>query len=218
MGRLKRSFFARESVDLAPALIGTRLVRRLDDGTLLSGIIVEVEAYIGVKDRASHAFGGRRTARNQAMYDEAGTAYVYFTYGMHYCMNIVCAERGVPQAVLLRALEPDPASHAIMRRYRGVESERLLCSGPGRLCQAMAIDRALNGIDLCTSEQAWVESVQSPAREVVRSKRIGIDSAGVWAKRLLRWSEKASRHVSKPVDGKRSVRAAIRGSKNRKTA
>ena len=215
---MKRGFFARESVKLAPALIGTRLVRRLDNGTHLSGIIVEVEAYVGVKDRASHAFGGRRTARNEAMYDQAGTAYVYFTYGMHYCMNIVCAERGVPQAVLLRALEPDPESIEVMRRHRGVEPERLLCSGPGRLCQAMGIDRALNGIDLCASGQIWIESVKFPPRSVVRSRRIGIGSAGAWTRRLLRWSDKASPHVSRPADGKRSVRTSIRGSKNRKTA
>lgn len=216
MARLTRSFFARSSVEVAPALIGTRLVRQLDDGIRLSGIIVEVEAYIGPKDRASHAYAGRRTPRNEAMYSDAGTCYVYFTYGMHYCVNVVCAAADVPEAVLIRALEPDPTSLAIMRRNRNVPDERLLCSGPGRLCQAMEIDRGLNGIDFCVSEALWLESVKSPARRLVRSPRIGIDSAGSWAKRLLRWSDAHSMHVSKPANGKRSVRASNSGTKNRK--
>ena len=201
---------------MAPALIGKRLVRRLDDGTTLSGVIVEVEAYIGVMDRASHAFGGRRTARNEAMYSRPGTSYVYFTYGMHYCVNVVCAAESVPEAVLIRALEPDLESLAVMRRNRQVEPERLLCSGPGRLCQALGINRGLNGIDLCTSDELWLESVRSSARPVVRSPRIGIASAGAWARRLLRWSDRESPHVSKPVDGKRSVRGRTMGTKNRK--
>ncbi|MGH7244305.1 MAG: DNA-3-methyladenine glycosylase [Phycisphaerales bacterium] len=216
MPRLTRTFFARGSAELAPALIGTRLVRRLDDGTKLSGIIVEVEAYIGPKDRASHAFNGRRTPRNEVMYGQPGTSYVYFTYGMHFCVNVVCATVGVPQAVLIRALEPDADSIEVMRRNRHIEPVRLLCSGPGRLCQALQIDRSQNGVDLCKSRQLWLESVKAPARAVVRSRRIGIDSAGSWVKRLLRWSDRASPHVSKPVNGKRSVRARIKGSKNRK--
>lgn len=216
MARLTRSFFARSSIEVAPALIGTRLVHRLDSGTSLSGVIVEVEAYVGPKDRASHAYAGRRTARNEAMYARPGTSYVYFTYGMHYCVNVVCAAAGVPEAVLIRALEPDPESVSLMRQRRHVEADRLLCSGPGRLCQAMEIDRGLNGVDLCTNEALWLESVKSPARRSVRSPRIGIDSAGSWAKRLLRWSDAQSRYVSKPANGKRSVRASNRGTKNRK--
>lgn len=216
VARLSRAFFARESVALAPDLIGARLVRRLADGARLSGIIVEVEAYIGPEDRASHAYGGRRTARNEAMYARAGTSYVYFTYGMHYCMNIVCAEEGVPQAVLIRALEPEAGSLESMRKNRGVDSERLLCAGPGRLCQALAIDRGLNGVDLCTSDAIWLERAEAGLRASVRSKRIGIGSAGVWAKRLLRWTERGSRFVSKPVDGNRLVSRERNGSKNRK--
>ncbi|MBX3388764.1 MAG: DNA-3-methyladenine glycosylase [Phycisphaeraceae bacterium] len=218
MARLPRSFFARESVVLAPDLIGTRLVHRLADGTRLSGIIVEVEAYIGSEDRASHAFGGRRTARNEAMYAKAGTSYVYFTYGMHFCMNIVCAEEGVPQAVLLRALEPDTDSLETMRKNRGVESVRLLCAGPGRLCQALGIDRRLNGVDLCTSDELWLERAEAGQRKSERSRRVGIDSAGAWAKRLLRWTERGNVYISKPPDGMRLVSGNRNGSKNRKPA
>src|SRR5690349_21341655 len=89
---LSRSFYSTGSAQLAQRLIGQRLVRVLDGGTRLAGIIVETEAYVGVKDRAAHSFGGRRTPRNEAMYQQAGTAYVYFTYGMHFCMNVVCGE------------------------------------------------------------------------------------------------------------------------------
>lgn len=216
MTRLARAFFARESVALAPALIGTRLIHRLANGTRLSGIIVEVEAYIGPEDRASHAYGGRRTARNEAMYAKAGTSYVYFTYGMHYCVNIVCAEEGVPQAVLIRALEPDAESLEVMRKNRGVESVRLLCAGPGRLCQALGIDRRLNGVDLCMSNEIWLERAEAGLRSSVRSKRIGIGSAGAWANRLLRWTERGSKYLSKPADGMRLVSGHRNGSKNRK--
>ncbi len=216
MARLPRNFFAAQSVDLAPSLIGTRLIRRFDDGTLLSGIVVEVEAYIGPEDRASHAYGGRRTPRNEAMYARPGTAYVYFTYGMHFCMNVVCAAEGVPQAVLIRALEPDPHSLERMRSLRGVEAARLLCSGPGRLCQALSIDRSLNGADLCTDNRLLLEPATGPVRRRIRTPRIGIDSAGSWARRLLRWLDPASIHVSKPVAGKRSGISRRRPLKNRK--
>src|SRR4051812_10784941 len=94
--RLQRPFFATDPVTLAPRLLGQRLVRTLDDGTRLAGIIVEVEAYLGIPDRAAHPFRGRRTPRTEAMYAKPGTAYVYFTYGSHYCMNIVCGRLNEP--------------------------------------------------------------------------------------------------------------------------
>lgn len=216
MTRCTRSFFARSSVELAPALIGARLVRRLPGGSFVAGRIVEVEAYLGVRDRASHAFGARRTERNEALYAKPGTAYVYFTYGMHFCLNVVCAQTDVPEAVLIRALEPEPDSVPAFTRLRRVAEERLLCSGPGRLCCAMAIDRSLDGIDLCRSTELWLEPVQGPPRAIVRSPRIGIDYAGSWVKRHLRWSDRASEHLSKPAHGKRSVRKGARGTKNRK--
>ncbi|MBS0190423.1 MAG: DNA-3-methyladenine glycosylase [Phycisphaerales bacterium] len=211
--RLERSFFERDAAALAPDLIGARLVRRLDDGTLLSGVIVEVEAYVGAIDRASHAFGGRRTPRNESMYAGPGVSYVYFTYGMHHCMNVVCAQAGVPHAVLIRALEPDERGLDVMRELRGVDDPRLLCSGPGRLCRAMAIDRRQDGLDLTSSRVLWLES--GKGRPSVRARRIGIDSAGAWARRLLRWLDPVSPHVSRPADGKRSVGKPAGTRKNR---
>jgi DNA-3-methyladenine glycosylase len=200
--RLPRSFYATGSVPLAKRLIGQKLVRVLDDGTRLAGIIVETEAYLGVKDRAAHSFGGRRTARNEAMYRQPGTTYVYFTYGMHFCMNVVCGEVGEPVAVLIRALEPlegiDRMRENRSRRARRTTlKDRDLCSGPGRLCEALAIDRALNGEDLVKSQVLHLEAGRSyRAGSLVRTTRVGVASALEWAHRPLRWYLKGSEHVS----------------------
>jgi DNA-3-methyladenine glycosylase len=212
---LAREFYATESTYLARRLLGQRLVRLLDDGTRLSGLIVETEAYIGPEDRASHAFGGRRTARNESMYARPGTAYVYFTYGMHYCVNVVCARAGVPEAVLIRALEPEEGLE-VMAENRGARrrparpwSPEDLCSGPGKLCQALAIDRALDGADLVRGESLWVERTRQrplPRSCLGNSPRIGIGFAGPWAARPLRWFIERCPHVS----GKRNPGAKPR--------
>src|SRR5690606_26066686 len=116
MARLLLRDYATDSIALARRLLGCRLVRVLDDGVRLTGVIVETEAYCGAADLASHAVGGRRTARNEAMYAKAGTSYVYFTYGMHFCFNVVCGEVDVPLAVLVRALEPVEGIGEMKRR------------------------------------------------------------------------------------------------------
>lgn len=214
--KLDREFYSAGSASLARRLLGQRLVRVLEDGTRLSGLIVETEAYVGVIDRASHAFGGRRTARNESMYARPGTAYVYFTYGMHFCMNVACAREGVPQAVLLRALEPQEGMETMTanrgRRHRSVRpwAAHDLCSGPGKLCQALAIDRVLDGVDLVDGPAMWIERARSralPATCLGNSPRIGIGSAGPWALKPLRWFIERCPHVS----GKRNP-----GSKNRR--
>ena len=112
-----RRFFVTDPVSLARKLLGCVLVRQLESGERLAGMIVEPEAYLGIIDRASHTFGSRRTPRNESMWSKAGTAYVYFTYGMHHCMNIAAGRKGDPVAVLIRALEPIPGL-ATMRRLR----------------------------------------------------------------------------------------------------
>jgi DNA-3-methyladenine glycosylase len=199
--RLGREFFALPAVRLAPRLLGQRLVRILPSGERLVGVIVETEAYVGVRDRASHSFAGRRTARNEMMYAKPGTAYVYFTYGMHFCFNIVCAREGDPQAVLIRALEPVQGMEA-MRAARAAGRRRLLsdadlCSGPGKLCQAMRIDRHQNGLDLCESKDMWLEAGHLPKPSFIRrTARIGVDGAGEWAERPLRWLVGGNGHVS----------------------
>jgi DNA-3-methyladenine glycosylase len=199
---------------LAEQLIGCVLVRSGPDGKRLAGRIVETEAYLGSEDRASHARNGHRSPRNESMYAKPGTAYVYFTYGMHYCMNVSCAAQGVPQAVLLRALEPVEGLEAMGQlRARAPSSMARsipasdLCSGPAKLCKAMGIDRALDGHDLTLGKTLWIEGASAPdaggtplakasgpasglraGERVIRTPRIGLGaSAGQWAERPLRW-------------------------------
>jgi len=197
------------SVEVAPALLGWWLVRSLVvDGACVEvrGRIVEVEAYAGVEDRASHSFGGRRTARVASMYGRAGTCYVYFTYGMHHCMNVVVSGEGVPEAVLIRALEPSAGSEEVMRRLRASASGREagalrmrdLCSGPAKLCQSMGIDRSLDGVDLVDGRGGvWLE--RGALRGAVRvGTRVGLGrGAGAWAGRPWRWWEGGNGHVSR---------------------
>ena len=198
---LPRRFFAIDAASLARSLLGQRLVRELADGTHLAGIIVETEAYMGVPDRASHAFGGRRTPRNEAMYAEPGTAYVYFTYGMHFCVNVVGGAKDDPQAVLIRAVEPTEGIGTLraLRSHGAGRSvpDRDLCRGPARLCQAFSIDRALNGHDLVAGERLWLEPGPGVSESLVRrSARIGVAYAGSWAARRLRWFVRGNPHVS----------------------
>lgn len=212
-----RRFFSTDATTLARALLGATLVRRFTTGEVLRATIVETEAYVGVKDLASHAFGGRRTPRNESMYARPGTLYVYFTYGMHHCANIVCGAPGEPVAVLLRALEPVEGVE-IMRANRagraGRVGDRLLCRGPGNLCRALAIDRSLDGVDLAGGSGAAVSveisrrSPIEPAR-IVRGPRIGLGDAGAWRDKPLRFWVRGSPFVSgrtsPKTNGPRSV-------------
>jgi DNA-3-methyladenine glycosylase len=148
------------------------LVRWLPDGTRLTGRIVEVEAY-GPDDPASHAFRGP-TRRNAVMFGAPGHLYVYFTYGMHFCMNVVTGRVGEGSAVLLRAVEPLEGLEE-MRRRRGREAVRELCSGPARLCQAFGVDRGLDGADLVRGPELWLAQGEpvSPG-SISRGARVGI--------------------------------------------
>jgi DNA-3-methyladenine glycosylase len=170
--KLGRSFYNRPTLDVARDLIGKLLVhdRR---GTLTSGVIVEVEAYIGESDPASHAAPGP-TRRNQPMYGAPGHAYVYLNYGVHYLVNVVTEAAGSPAAVLIRALDPlDGVSAMRRRRGRGVHREYDLCRGPGNLTRAMAITLAENRVDL-TGERLYIEDRRLVQGDVVWSRRIGI--------------------------------------------
>ena len=203
LGRpLPPDFYRRSSLQVAPDLLGLLLCHDTVDG-LVAGRIVEVEAYKGPADLAAHSARGRRTARNEVMYAAGGCAYVYFIYGMHFCMNVVTAVPGAPEAVLLRALEP-VAGEDLMRERRGARAATAaLARGPGNLTRALAIDRRQNGIDLATSELRILrpadDSFPRPApRDIVRSPRIGVDYAGAWAKRRWRFSLRGSASVSVP--------------------
>lgn len=205
--RLTRAFLARPAQVVAPQLIGCTIVRILPTGERVAGRIVETEAYLGVRDMASHTYNARRTPRNEAMWGRAGLSYVYFTYGMHHCCNVVCGAEGEPVAVLLRALEPVEGLEAMahLRRVpalaRDGSANRALCSGPARLCQALALTRAENLIDMVTSEALWLEARPRGAKSprLRRGPRIGIDSAGVWAHKPLRWGLAGSAYLSVPM-------------------
>jgi DNA-3-methyladenine glycosylase len=161
---LKRDFFARSVHEVAPELIGATL---LVDG--VGGRIVEVEAY-DQQDPASHGYRGR-TARNAAMFGPSGHAYVYRSYGIHWCLNLVCGDEGVPEAALIRALEPTDRLD-LQRIRRGVEDVKALCSGPGKLCQALGVTREHDGLALDVPPFRLEERVEVP--EIVAGPRIGI--------------------------------------------
>jgi DNA-3-methyladenine glycosylase len=192
--RLPRSFFARPSTEVAPDLLGRVLVRILPTGARLAVRLVETEAY-QEDDAASHSFRGR-TARTEVMFGPPGCLYVYFTYGMHFCMNVVTGANGEGSAVLLRAAEPLQGL-ADMRSLRGVEDERGLCSGPGKLCQALGVDRANNGDDLVRGSALVLHEGSPVAPDRVEvTPRIGIRHA---AERPWRFVVRGDRFVSRPA-------------------
>ncbi len=157
---------------MARELLGARLVR-VWEGQRLSGIVVETEAYIGEEDKASHAAVGR-TQRNAVMYGPPGYAYVYQIYGVHFCLNVVTEAEGFPAAVLIRALWPEEGIE-IMRRHRGGRPDDQLTNGPAKLCQALAIDRALNGADMVAGDMLFFErGISFPDERVQRTPRIGV--------------------------------------------
>lgn len=168
-------FFARDVLEVAPALLGARLVRRLN-GAIISGIICEVEAYRGEEDLACHARAGR-TPRTAVMYGPPGHAYVYFTYGMHWMLNVVCMPAGEPAAILLRAIRPESGLELIAARRSGVAPAHW-CDGPAKICRALAIDGAFNGSDLTDpSSGLWIEAGKNPpAESILAGLRIGIDN------------------------------------------
>ncbi len=173
---LKRSFYERNTVEVAPDLLGKLLVRKLRS-KLLIGRIVEVEAYRGADDPASHAFRGR-TKRNSVMFGPAGHAYVYFTYGNHFCLNITTEPEGFPAALLIRAAEPVEGVDSMLRNRGKKLPLHEIANGPGKLTKAFAIDRSLNGSDMTKLDLLYVcEDLNEQPVTVARSPRVGIKVA-----------------------------------------
>lgn len=179
--KLPRSFYDRDTVTVARELLGKCLVHKTPDGTRV-GRIVETEAYVGAHDQASHSCRGL-TARNAPMFGPPGYAYVYLIYGMYYCMNVVTEREGHASAVLLRAVEP-------------VEGITGRTQGPGLLCRAMGIDKGLNGHDL-VSDDLFVTAGLAGAFRIIKRPRIGVDYAGAWARRHLRFYISGNSFVSR---------------------
>jgi len=168
--KLNRKFYNRPTVQVAKELLGKYLVVQ-KDGYNLSGKIVETEAYIGFKDPASHAYRGM-TPRNMVMFGDPGYAYVYITYGIHHCLNLVTEKKGYPAAVLIRASDPTDGIGLMMKR-RERQSLKDLTSGPAKLCQALNVDRKVNGADLY-SDVIYVEDRGDEVQKIASSSRIGI--------------------------------------------
>jgi DNA-3-methyladenine glycosylase len=176
------------------------LVRVMDDGSAIRVRINETEAYLGVEDQASHAFGGRRTARTEPMFGPPGLSYVYFTYGMHHCFNVVAGEVDEPAAVLIRGgIVIEGLEAALANRgwtaAKHAANPAALADGPAKLCRALAIDRGLNAIDLTTDARLHLEAAEGGSEDetsVIRTPRIGVDYAGAWASRPLRFVERGA--------------------------
>ena len=183
MGKLSRDFYDRDTVQTARALLGKYLVRRWH-GLWLAGRITETEAYVGAVDKACHAYGGRRTPRTETLYAPPGTAYIYLIYGMYHCLNFVTEPAGTPSAVLLRGLEAAEGAEFLARNRFGKALAELtpyqkknFLNGPGKVCRALDLTRAQNGLDLTDPAGPLTVCAGSPPHQVFTGERIGIDYA-----------------------------------------
>jgi DNA-3-methyladenine glycosylase len=191
--KLSRSFYEQPTIDVAKLLLGKFLVRKHSDGDSI-GRIVETEAYVGPQDLACHAAKGR-TKRTDVMFGPAGHAYVYFIYGFYNMLNLVTEAKDYPAAVLIRAVEPVKGMELMKQRRRSDELGNL-ASGPGKLCQAFAIDRSLNGVDV-SDGVLYVEDRGDGAPKFLSTARIGVDYAGKWKDKRLRFLVRGNEFVSK---------------------
>ncbi|PJI09038.1 MULTISPECIES: DNA-3-methyladenine glycosylase [Clostridium] len=199
--KLMREFYSRDTIAVAKELLGKILVHEIN-GVKTSGKIVETEAYRGIKDKGAHAYGGRRTPRNEALYGPAGYSYVYFIYGLYYCMNVVAMKEGIPEGVLIRAIEPVSGIETMSeRRFKKPYSElnkyqlKNLTNGPSKLCSAMDIAREQNSMDLL-GDELYIEDGDSGAFEIIEAKRVGIDYAEEAKDYLWRFYIKGNKYVS----------------------
>ncbi|MDP2990940.1 MAG: DNA-3-methyladenine glycosylase [Kiritimatiellota bacterium] len=195
--KLPTAFFRRpDVVQISRDLLGQYLFTRIGGRELTGGRIVETEAYAGATDRASHAYGNRHTRRTAVMYSAGGVAYVYLCYGLHALFNIITSVKGVPHAVLIRALEPTHGIPVMLQRRRKARLDRTLTAGPGALAQALGITVHHSGQSLLGNE-IWLEKgVELRPEQVVATTRIGVDYAGAHAKRPWRFRVRASAWTS----------------------
>ena len=194
--KLPRDFYLQDTVTVARALLGCTLWRRRGR-ELLSARLVETEAYLGANDAASHARRGLRSARNASMYLDGGHAYVYFTYGMHWCLNVVTQEADTAEAVLLRAAEPMRGIESMRKRRPKARRDFDLMNGPGKLCSALDVDGCLDGEPL-DGGQLFLTAPETAIKEleIAISRRVGVDGAGDAAVWPLRFYLRGNRYVS----------------------
>lgn len=199
MNKLPYSFYQSDDVNtLAVQLLGKLLFTNIN-GCLTGGTIVETEAYKGVIDKASHAYGGRFTDRTKVMYENGGLSYVYLCYGIHHLLNVVTAPKGVPHAVLIRGIEPMVGLDIMLVRRNMQILKPNLTAGPGALAKALGIDRRLNAVDL-VGDQVWIEDggIQILKEEIVATPRVGVDYAQEHSVLPWRYYIKGNKFVSKP--------------------
>lgn len=203
MKRLPREFYTQPTLKVAKQMLGKYLVRKIGRKKLV-GKIVETEAYIGPQDKASHAFGGKRTERNKAEWLIGGHIYIYLVYGMYWQLNVSTGAEGEPECVLIRALEPiidknPKAQEPNNKQIQNPKSKILkLANGPGKLCRWMKLDKSFYGEDLTKSKRIWLtEGEKIKPSQIVASKRIGIDYAKEWAKKPWRFYIKDNQFISK---------------------
>jgi DNA-3-methyladenine glycosylase len=192
--KIPREFYQRTALEVAKDLLGLVLVHETKEG-ITRGKIVEAEAYMGPKDEAAHSYKNIKTNRTNVQYGQGGYAYIYLIYGMYYCMNIVTNKIDVPEVVLLRALEPMDGIQ-LMEQRRGTDKLKNLCSGPGKLCAAMGINKDNYGMDMCGSQLYLDTSKQEEKFEIEATKRINIDYAGDAKDYLWRYTIKNSIFLS----------------------
>jgi DNA-3-methyladenine glycosylase len=192
--KLKRQFFQQPTLDVAKSLLGKVLVRRLR-GKNLAGMIVETEAYVGPHDLACHASKGK-TSRTSIMFQEGGCAYVYMIYGFYFCLNAVTESEDYPAAVLIRAVEPLDHVSVMKTLRKNPDRDTNIASGPGKLCMAMAIDKALNGTDL-SGDTLWIEDRKLKIGRIAAGPRVGVDYAGEYKDKPWRFYVRGNPHVSR---------------------
>ncbi len=193
---LKKEFYLQNAEIVAKELLGKYIVREYDNKKIVCKI-VETEAYIGPEDKACHAYNNRCTERTKVMFEEGGIAYIYFIYGMYYCLNIVVEREGKPEAVLIRGIEPVENIEEI-KSNRSIKSkkEQDLTNGPGKLCTALKIDKSLNGYDITRKCELYITEGEE-IEEIITAKRINIDYAEEYRDKHWRFYIKGNKFVSK---------------------
>ena len=190
--RIPRQFYNRPTLIVAKDLLGKYLVRKVGQKEL-AGKIVEIEAYIGPKDRAAHTHSGKITQRNKTVYLEGGRAYIYLCYGINWMLNLTTRKKGIPECILIRALEPS------LERYGDSQELNNLTNGPGKLCRWLRLDKTFDEEDLVRSKKFWLEDRGEEIKksQIVTAKRIGIDYAGIWAEKPWRFFLRDNLFVSR---------------------